>query len=273
MREKQRLTLEETKEVLLGIMDDIDAFCRKHNITYYLGYGTLIGAVRHQGFIPWDDDIDILMKREDYERFCMEYPKYDHGNYKLVDLHNNKQWIKPFAKVCDTRTELNPLWLKDSTCRVGVAVDIFPLDAVDGEKEKEELLYKQEKMMMLLDLKVAKAKPSMTWLKFVIKRILAVFVAMVPVHYYVSKMEKMAMSYGGTDAKLMGEVAFPFDGNKEVMSIETFEGVIELPFEGRNYMAPKNYDAYLRHIFGEYMELPKEEDRVGHHDDEPTYWL
>lgn len=273
MKEKKRLTSEETKEVLLGIMDDIDAFCRKHEITYFLGYGTLIGAVRHKGFIPWDDDIDILMKREDYQRFCSEYPQYEHGNYKLVDLHTNKKWIKPFAKVCDTRTEINPLWLKNSTCRVGVSVDIFPLDEVAGEKEKRELLQKQEKMMMLLDLKVAKAKPSMTMLKFLLKRILSVFVAMVPVNWYVTKMEKLATSYGGSSPKFMGEVAFPFDKEKEIMPIEFFEGVTELSFEGRNYMAPVNYDAYLRHIFGEYMQLPPEEDRVGHHEEEPTYWL
>lgn len=273
MQEKQMLNKEEIKEVLLGIMDNIDLFCRENNIEYFLCYGTLIGALRHKGFIPWDDDIDIMMKRDDYERFCQLYSQTEHGHYHLMDKSVNKRWVKPFAKVYDDRTKIDPTWLQDSYPKVGVSVDVFPLDAVATDKDKRKVVKKQKNMKMLLDLRVSVPKPSETKLRYIIKRILYRFIVVLPVSFFVNRMEKLARACGDDNSQHMGNVAFPFDDEKEVMAIEIFNGSIEGEFEGRNYMIPKQYDAYLRHIFGDYMQLPPEEDRVNHQEKEASYWV
>lgn len=273
MQEMKQLSMEEIKAVLLEIMDDIDAFCREHNIKYFLSGGTFIGAIRHKGFIPWDDDIDIKMKREDYERFCQEYPKYDHGNYKLMNGDVDKNWYKPHAKVYDDRTYISPPWLLKQFPRVGVSVDVFPVDEVRTYEAGMKLIQKQKRMKVLLDLRISKPKASMTRGRYIAKRILFPFVALLPIRCYVKRMTRLAQKYQSEQNQYMGMLAYPFEDEKEVMRAELFSEIIDTSFEGHTYMILKEYDAYLTDYFGDYMKLPPVEKQVNHQDNEKSYWL
>ena len=123
------LTIDEIKQTELSILDYIDSVCKQHNVRYYLAYGTLLGAIRHKGFIPWDDDIDIYMLRSDYDRFIQLLSAEKENHYSLLSIYNDSDYFYEFAKVVDNRTSINANNLK-AMRNEGVWVDIFPLDNV-----------------------------------------------------------------------------------------------------------------------------------------------
>ena len=122
----KKLTLDEVKKIQLEILAYIDSFCKKNNISYFINYGTLLGAVRHKGFIPWDDDIDISMDREHYNMFIEKFNQ-DSSKYKILSLDTDKAYFNNFIKVVDTTTKIvDNRNYKTFSC--GVFVDIFPMD-------------------------------------------------------------------------------------------------------------------------------------------------
>ena len=126
------ITSEELKAIQLDLLQKTADFCKENGIRYYLCGGTLLGAIRHKGYIPWDDDIDISMPRPDYDRFISMFNKPE-NDYQVIDMSNNKKYGLPFAKVHDTRTFVDELqYTKD---QFGVYIDIFPIDGV-GEDEQ-----------------------------------------------------------------------------------------------------------------------------------------
>lgn len=130
--------MEELKSIQLGILKDVHDYCSSTNITYWLAYGTLLGAIRHNGYIPWDDDIDIAMPREHYEKFIQSYKK---KNTVVYSCSNNKKYILHFAKVYDTRTILKEY--ANMNIETGVYIDIFPIDNVpDFKKQQDQLCRK-----------------------------------------------------------------------------------------------------------------------------------
>ena len=128
----KKITIEEAKKIELDILSYIDDFCQKNNIEYFINYGTLIGAVRHKGFIPWDDDIDISMTRENYDKF-IEYYKNDKSKYKLLALETNKHYFNNFAKIVDSTTRIDNTRIYKSYPS-GIFIDIFPMDSFSDKK-------------------------------------------------------------------------------------------------------------------------------------------
>ena len=133
----KRISFEEAKRVELDILLHVAKFCDEHGLRYFLAYGTLIGAVRHKGFIPWDDDIDIQMPREDYEKLLELYPKENTDEKYFLLAPEMKGAHHPYAKIIDTRTVKKELGAKKNN-PLGVDIDVFPLDGQpDGDKEFE----------------------------------------------------------------------------------------------------------------------------------------
>lgn len=254
----RKLKTEEIKKYELDILKYINDFCKKNNIEYFLAYGTLIGAIRHRGFIPWDDDIDIVIKRKDYERFRKLFT--DTENYKILDIENNEDYYYPFVKIVDTRTKVIEKDFKDID-DLGVWVDVFPLDNYSSRytnKNKIEILKKK--------LLVSRSK---TFLKSK-NKIKNVF----KFGAYCLMKNKNPRKYGieinneGKKVSVSGShlcVMFTPNISKNIFETEWYKKSIEWEFEGNKFSIPKEYDKILSSYYGDYMKLPAEENRVSGH--------
>ena len=258
---RKHIGTEEEKRIQLEILDVIDRYCREQGLKFSLAYGTLIGAVRHKGFIPWDDDIDIMMPRPDYDRFRKAFQV---PGYKLLDLAERDDCVETFIKVCKEGTIMvdrnfgREIW--------GINVDVFPIDGAPSEglaAHYAALDAIREKLFQICPYyKTVRKGRFQLWLKYLLKRIRFFY----PGSFRSLKRQltdgQKAVSYEGSN--IVG-VYFAAEKTRTFMKKEIYEGLDVLPFEDRNCPALKQYDAYLRQLYGDYMQLPPEEKRVSHH--------
>ena len=145
----RKVTLEEYKTIILGVLEEIDHICRQEGFTYMLGCGTLLGAVRHQGFIPWDDDIDIMMPRQDYYRL-MDYMSHHETGLTFFDVTNKKDTIFVCGKICRKGTAVREHNFREVE-GYGAFVDVFILDDLpDDEKQRKSLIRKNRLLRKLV---------------------------------------------------------------------------------------------------------------------------
>ena len=251
---------EDLKGIQLDILNDIHQYCIANNIRYSIAYGTLLGAVRHKGYIPWDDDIDIMMPREDYERFIKTY-----GNsiYRIADLSNNPGYGLPFAKVEDYRTIMDE-YVEGKTV-YGVYVDVFPVDNVPDNIFKRKYFYwKVSCWGVLYNLKTVKTQKGRNIIKNIMLVASHLVLHFVSKRYIAYKISEMATTYVHNDTDYMGVVAVP-DIYIDYVPSRFFDDYVELPFETLIVKSIKEYDKYLKAAYGDYMQLPPVEKRVSHH--------
>lgn len=146
----KELTLDEMKAVELGILKKFDSICKENGLEYSLAYGTMLGAIRHKGFIPWDDDIDVFMKREDYEKLLAL--KYDDGDFEIKSYRYSKSYYFLYSKMVDKRTSICENWRAEKD--MGLFVDIFPLDYCNFDGEGDKLKAQMESESKRIDRKV-----------------------------------------------------------------------------------------------------------------------
>lgn len=260
----KEINQEEIKSIQINILNDVDAFCRSHNLKYSLAYGTLIGAVRHKGFIPWDDDIDIIMPRPDYDKFIMEY---ENPIYKILSYKKDARCHMAFAEVYDDRT-----YLIHGRHSFGVFIDIFP---IDGLPEKAQLNNYVTTFLKKQNAVIRKRKPYINsnekfkeYTFFLIKNILFPRKR----ETYISEFESFYKSQNIQNSPNAGCLAnYGVNKHKEIMPSHIFKNYTELTFENKKYMCLQNYDEFLKRIYGNYMKLPPKEKRIGHHAFK-TYW-
>ena len=252
----RKVTVEEQKEIQCTILQEIAEFCEDNNIRYFLAYGTLIGAIRHNGFIPWDDDIDIAMPRPDYDRFVHSFNHRD-SHAKVIEMSINKNYGIPFAKAYDDRTWVNELHYKYE--EYGVFVDIFPIDGIKGTAQFK----KADRLNHLLHTKKAnftRRKLSKKIINFVGKMILLPF----SVHDILNLIDKDARKYPCGSTEKAGLISVPY-GIREIVDTTVFEKTIFHEFEGKQYRIPIGYDQWLTSLYGDYMQLPPKDQRAPHH--------
>ncbi len=247
---RKQLTLDDYKKLLIMVLDDIDHFCQENSITYYLDSGTLLGAVRHKGFIPWDDDIDLAMPRKDYERFVKEYRS---NKCTLFSYKNHNDYFYPYAKVVCNNTDVIEL-IVPRIEGLGVNIDIFPLDGMPNQLTLRRI--HQDWLMFLNKLraftvKAKKAAPS--YLQFLLRW-----------RWLVRYLDKLGKKYPVENSKFCGNITATTVRHKEI-PVSAFVETVMLEFEGKKYPAPGNFDKYLTVLYGDYMKLPPEEKRVVKH--------
>ena len=269
MESKKTINVEELKKIQLNILKHVDKFCQEHHIKYFMCGGSLIGTIRHKGFIPWDDDIDIMMLRDDYERFVSEYSANTESTYLIHSSSNDDGWFLPFAKIEDTNTILKEHIEKKNI--IGINIDVFPIDNVPDNQNLQSAMYKTwRKWFNIHGLKLMSTVKERTFIKNAILVFFHLVLSLVPYKYLVKKIETNAMQYSNQKTKYCGIAVWGY-GKKEINLKSNFEDVIMMPFEDITVPVPVGYDNYLTSVYGDYMMLPPAEKRTSHHDFE-AWW-
>ena len=238
----------------------VDKVCREHNIRYYISDGTMLGAVRHGGFIPWDDDLDIVMPRPDYIRFIQHANEWLSAPYEMVCPDNIPTYPGVFAKVIDGSTTLIERWSFHQLG--GVYIDVFPLDGVPSNRILRRLqlsAYKAvERWIYLRNRDPYKRGHGLSsWLPLFIQAI----VSNAKLQRLMHRIQTMC------DYEKAALVAEFDDDERGVMSKDVFGKPTPVIFEGHEVLGPEKVEQYLTHLFGDYMQLPPEEKRRIHNFD------
>jgi lipopolysaccharide cholinephosphotransferase len=259
----KELTLQELKEIELEILKVFDAFCKENNIRYYLSHGTLLGAIRYKKFIPWDDDVDLLIPREDYNRMLSLFKDTD--RYKLFAFEKDPKYRFPIAKLCDMTTLKDEVGY-DNGVTLGVDIDLFPLDAWDDdiEKARQEVKY-IKKNMFRLGLTKLKKPDSVNPVKRFVKGIVMIFCKMLGSKYYIKNIIKASSKEWTPEAKYLGCKAWCVYGEKGIIPAEVFAETVDIEFEGQTFPAPADWDKYLTCLYGDYLPEPPKEKQKTHH--------
>ena len=258
----RKLSIEEAKKIELDILDFIDSFCKEHGINYCINYGTLIGAIRHKGFIPWDDDIDLSMTRENYERFIQLFSEKQ-SRYQMLSLETDDQYFNNFIKIVDPTTKIIDT-RNTKTYDSGVFIDIFPMDTFNDTKVVD-ICYKLESFKLLSFSKHKNIVYGDSKLKDLIRTLFWLLLRPVSPRFFANQIEKQIQKYRVKDGKYIAFIPSKFK-EKEVFAKEVFEDLIEVPFEHLMLSAPKQYDAILKQYYGDYMTLPPKEKQFYSHE-------
>lgn len=269
----KELSSEEIKNRSLGMLKQLDVFCREHHINYSLGEGTLLGAIRHKGFIPWDDDIDVIMCREDYERFICEYnKKKTDGDSRVISIHNDNNWHKLFSRLVDTTTVVQfEAFEQQVLDHHGLWIDILPID--NAPTNLEPLIKMVKKIRRLYNLEVLRIYPAHKnpIIRF-IKKVICVLLRLLPPNYFSKRAELVLKQYSSIHTKKKGFFSCIWH-DPYIFSASVFDEYVEADFEGNIFSIAKGYDEYLRAQYGDYMVLPPVEKRVADHHPYKAYYL
>lgn len=260
--------IESVKKIALDILTEIDKICRENNLKYSLASGTLLGAVRHKGFIPWDDDVDIVMLYEDYQKFLeIANSKLDKKFY-IATPEKSDVYSQLFTKVMAKSTVFGESYFAYSKGHPnGIFVDIFPLYPTDNiykHQKRQNITAKICKSMLYIKSNYFFNQTGMRLLYFYLRRFAYFFI---PRKFIIKKFKKSALKYNSHQS----DYAMALTGlgsdtvDRSLFKKEWFESLIDIDFEGHKFYAFSDYDTYLKHLFSDYMKLPPKEERHPHH--------
>lgn len=260
------MTQDELKEislVQLDIMDEVHRICQKRKITYYIIGGTLLGAVRHKGFIPWDVDIDLAMPREDYERFREICAEELGERFYYLDYTQRKNYLPPHALVCKRNTRIcmkhdhqNP-----NPMERGIYLDVFPLDnAPDDPILQRKQATALRRLRRLKNYRLFYSYSNKRWKRYAHYGISALL-SWISVTKLNRHQQKLMQKYREEQTQYLCSMASGYPYEKQCMPREIYGQPVLLEFEGREYCAPARYEDYLTRLYGDYMTLPPEEKR------------
>ena len=267
----REVTLEELRNIQLDLLKEVKRICEENNITYFLGGGTLLGAIRHKGYIPWDDDIDIMLPRKDYDKLIEIFNEECNNKMRLENYTNTENYCYPFAKVVNLET-----LLIENNCKqlddFGVYIDVFPIDYLPDNDEKIRKIYKKYKFLHRL-LRMYQSdnisKVTKNKLKLVLKKTVLPIMEDLELHKLIIKsIDNMVKKYKNTNTVtcITGKYL-----EKEIMPSSYIVSYELADFEGEKYKIPVGYQAYLTKHYGNYMELPPKEKQVRAHE-VVAYW-
>ena len=250
--------LEKLKKCERDMLTAFVEVCRKHDIKYSLQGGTLLGAVRHKGFIPWDDDVDVSLPRKDYEHFIKVAQKELPSYYFLQTKDTDPEYPNNFAKIRDSRTTFIETSARHLDINHGAYIDIFPIDYYpDGFGAK---IFELKKKLLTWRINTAFYMPHMS-----LKSKIATLISCILYpsrRKAIEKREKLFTSVGKSTRVVNNSGAWL---EKEIIPCDWLQETIEMSFEGIRVQGSAKYDEWLTYVYGDYMQLPPEKDRKGHH--------
>lgn len=262
MNNKKVLTLQETQELELEILEYIDEICSKYNIKYFLDFGTLLGAVRHKGFIPWDDDTDISLARDEFDRLHDILEKENHPRFKLISYKTNKHYPFPYFRVYDIKTARDHD-LRYKNLQLGTCVDVFAYDGLTKNKKdiKKVILYDYQRKLSIYNFKGIKNKNNsfknlIRYFGILAYKISSVYTWNKKINDFVSKFNlkdyKYCVCYHTLD----------FNGRIRLFT-EWLYDTIDMEYCGKQFKVPRRYHEFLVYEFGEnYMTPPPVGNRI-----------
>ena len=261
----KELSLEEIRKIQIEILDYVIGVCNKEGLRVSLDAGTLIGAARHKGYIPWDDDIDITMPRKDYNKLIQYLSSSNNQRYQIFCYRTRTDYYYGFAKVVDTNTILKERNVNDIS-DFGVNIDIFPQDDLpNNEKECRKFQKDIYRLRTKIAYAVSKKKSPIQWIIHPRHFLNQFWWSIVGWKKNIQKLDTLVQKYNSPNAEYCEQLVStsnPYRKGKKSF----FDEYTELEFEGKMYPVIKEYDKYLRNIYGDYMQLPPPEKRVTHHD-------
>ncbi len=247
------------RKVELDMLSCIDSISKKLGIRYFLIGGSLLGAIRHKGFIPWDDDIDIGMLRMDYELFMSKAAEFLPSYYFLQNYNTDKEYYLNFAKIRDSRTTFREISVNHLKINHGVYIDIFPIDYADNKKNFFRKI-KRNLLTTLVSTVFNVKGVKYTWLQWT-----KVFIAKLIWGSPKDAVKALdIISKSNEPSEKMGNL-FGAWGSREIMDSSIFQEIDYYEFENLILPGIKNYDRYLKNVYGDYMQLPPLEKRISHH--------
>ena len=269
METGKRLTVQDVQKVSLEIFCDVHDFCIKNGIKYFMSGGTLLGAVRHKGFIPWDDDVDLFMLRPDYDRFIESYHS---DRYRLLAMEKDKDFFLPYAHIADMdETVIEYNYYPFSKKKTGVKIDVFPLETVSNNERDFDrqfrtgcLLWKAFMRTRTAFWEFSKEKSLKYNAGLLARKIITCNGRLVYLLRDLIDRNARRQKFGTTDYVAL--LSFPVMRAKQRHRMDVFSKAVLLDFEGHKMCAPVKFEEFLTTAFGpDYMVPPPEDQRVSPH--------
>ena len=265
----EALLIQEIQAISLEILHTVASICDEQQLRYALVYGTLIGAVRHHGFIPWDDDVDIMMPRPDYDKL-LAYLKINIKKYPHLRVFNREEcsdYPYMITRISDDRYVLD--MANEKLFGMGVFIDIYPYDGL-GKTKEEAVSYgmKGDRLSSLCYQATREhfaIENTTSTLRKIVKYPVYLVSKLVGKNYFQNKLDKLARVKDYETSEYIGCVIWLSGGEKDIFPRDWFDETELMDFDKYKFRVPKEYDKVLHHAYGDYMQLPPERDRIGHH--------
>ena len=256
----RKIDSNELKQLQLKILETVADFCERNEICYWLDYGTLLGAIRHKGYIPWDDDIDLGMLRSDFERFIREF-NVSGARYQVRCFENDPAFCYAYAKVLDTDTVLYEP--DENGIKLSVNIDVFPYDnAPDSKRALKNWLDRAVFFYYCNILRNISSSPSGGTFRRLLVTMLRISTRPFPRTFFCKKQVENAKKYNGQKTEFVSEITCL---SLKQLSRRLLDSFTKHEFEGKNYQIPSRYDEWLTVYYGDYMCLPPASQRQSHH--------
>ena len=263
--------LKKLQKVQTGILKDFDSICEEHGLSYFLLGGSGIGVVRHHGFIPWDDDIDVAMPRKDYDILLEDVEKEMGDKYRILTPLTDKDYSVNVTKIQKKGTKFVPYHARKSKCERCIDIDIFPLDNMPDDKKKRTRQLRRTWFLNKLLFLRGCGEPDIPfdgWKNTIATMIckmvhIVLIVCRVSPAFLYRLLEKEETRYNDQPVEYMNTFRVTMSDRSYISKQEMYP-LVKMPFEDMEVYMPKEYDRYLTRLFGDYMTMPPVEKRVNH---------